>query len=235
MHRSRSLLTCAVVVLLVTAGVAFGQQRPGPGPLPINARHHAAWPNSEFDAYGIQSPLPDLPTQQQVLSGEVPYTLSDCTSSPCDFTNLPTKTRTENIRFASGTGYPMCQYDIDHTNRLIFDQTVTPTADYVELTWGNQSGVGAGQASTPGLLTGLTLVCVVSQGAQSFNCPGTTALPYMIRQDTAYGSHLSFTSYHTIIGTDSADPIRFQVWVRSSDTTNNVLADTCYDWFALQY
>ncbi len=210
-----------VTAMLLIAGGAVAQTRGGlVGPPTSN--FGPVGPTSEFDLYGITN-------APSVMSA-----LGDCTASPCSFQGFEEAVWAQNLRFAGAN----CNNNIKNPLVTVLDRTFTPVsgADYLSITFTGQAGIANQVAGA--LPQGLTLVCTVFQGTSSMPCPGTTALPFLVRQSfPSTGGRtggLSYVSYHGMIDLDNDyEDVRVLVQVRVSDITNVVVGSLCYPFAEL--
>jgi hypothetical protein len=217
------------------AGVALAKGNPGPKPPPVVQDPGDAGPTSMYDIYGdaIFSEAGSAPTVQPNAAAPITLAaLDDCTfPGHCEYSGLQTSEWAQNIRF-NQAGTANCITGIAYTPATLFQGTFTPVsgAQYVTLTMNVQASIGG--AGPGSVLQGNALVCTVTQGTQSVNCPGTTVQPFLVRQTTNKGSVLAFTAYHgTVKLANDTDDFTVSIQVRSSDqAATGAKASICYPW-----
>lgn len=216
----KGMSLAVVFVFLVSASVASAQSRVGP---PVGPpKGDGVGPMSLFDVTG----------EENAPSGIT--TLGDCTSVACDFASYGEKVWARNIRY----GTLNCKTDFNNTFFTVFDYTFTPTpgAQYLGISFTSQAAISNHNSSS--VVVGLAMECTVFQGSGSIPCPGTTAQPFLTRQNNDTAGHrtgnLGFASYHGMIrlGNDR-DPVQVRVRVRTSDTTNAATGAMCYTYVEL--
>ena len=229
-----AILGVSSVLGAAGAGVALAKQNHKPPPVAQDAGD--AGPTSMYDIYGdaIFTEAGSGPTAQP--NAGAPTTLAaldDCTyPGHCEYSGLQTSEWAQNIRF-NLQGTANCITGITYTPATLFTGSFTPVpgAQYVTLTMNVQAGIGG---AGPGpVLQGNALVCTVTQGAQSVNCPGTTVQPFLVRQTSDKQSVLAFTAYHgTVKLANGTDNFTVSIQVRSSDQamTGGARASICYPW-----
>lgn len=210
----------AAMVLLIASG-AVAQTRGGLVGPPIG-NFGPVGPTSEFDLYGITN----------APSG--PLVLGDCTSSACQFSGLEEAVWARNLRFGTSN----CNNSINNTFVTVLNRTFTPVlgAQYLSVTFTAQAGISNHVVGS--LPHGLTLRCTVSQGSSTLPCPGTWALPFLVRQGIpslgGRNGALAYVSYHGMIQLhNDYDPVTVKIEVRSSDTSNTVIGSLCYPFAEL--
>lgn len=214
--KSVKMLAVVAVVLLI-AGGAVAQTRGGGGLVgPPTGNYGPVGPTSEYDLFGITN----APTAATALN--------DCTSSPCEFAGLAEHVWAQNLRFAGAN----CNTSIKNGFVTVLDRTFTPVsgAQYLNVTFTAQAGISNHVVAA---VHGLSIECTVAQGGSAVACPGTTVLPFLVRQSTpstgGRTAALSYVSYHGKVELDNDyEDVRVLVRVRVSDTSNTVVGSMCY-------
>lgn len=210
-------LFAVVAVVLLIAGGAVAQTRGGGGLVgPPTGNYGPVGPTSEFDLFGITN-APAATTA-----------LNDCTASPCEFVGLAEHIWAQNLRFAGAN----CNTNIKNSFVTVLDRTFTPEsgAKYLNITFGAQAGISNHVVAA---VHGLSIECTVTQGASAVACPGTTALPFLVRQSTPSSggrtAALSYVSYHGMVQLNNDyENVRVLIRVRVSDPSNTVVGSMCY-------
>ncbi len=215
----RTIAIAVAVFVLATAGVSTAQTRlvgPPKGDIGVG-------PMSLFDVTGEEN-LPSALTS-----------LGSCTSSPCSFQGMLEDHWARNIRYGTSN----CKTDFKNSFFTVFTSTFNPVpgAQYLEIDFRSQVAISNHNSSSS--LVGLAFSCTVSQaGFGSIPCPGTTAQPFLTRQNTDTGGNrtgnLGFSAYNGMVQlANDTSPVTVTIQVKTSDGTNAATGAMCYTFVEL--
>lgn len=207
-----------VLLMLMAGGTAWAQSR-------------LVGPPKGTSGVGPMS-LADVTGEENAPSGVT--ALGSCTSSPCSFQGLEEDVWARNIRY----GTLNCKLDFNNSYFTVFDYTFTPVsgAQYLGISFTSQAAISNHNSNAN--VVGLAMECTVFQGAGSIPCPGTTAQPFLTRQNNDSAGNrtgnLGFASYHGMIQLDNDyEDVRVRVRIKTSDTTNAAAGAMCYTFMEL--
>lgn len=209
-----------VFPMVLFAAIAAAQNRVGP---PVGPPKN--------DGVGPMS-LADVTGEVNAPSGVT--ALDSCTSSPCVFSGLEEHIFARNIRYGTSN----CKLDFTNSFFTVFDYTFTPVsgAQYLGISFTSQVAISNHNSSST--LVGLAMQCTVFQGTGSIPCPGTTAQPFLTRQNNDSAGNrtgnLGFASYHGLVRLDNDyQNVQVRVRIKTSDTTNAAVGALCYSFMEL--